>query len=374
MEKRIDDLREKVYAAAGRKFLIDSPKQLAEILFDELQLRVVKMTKTSRSTDADVLETLWGESGHPLPRLVLDYRELSKLRNTYVDPLPQMVSPRTSRLHASFHQTVAATGRLSSSDPNLQNIPIRTSEGREIRKAFLPRDGEHILITADYSQIELRVLAHLSGDEALLAAFKEDRDIHTFVASQVAGVPLDQVTREQRTKAKAVSFGIIYGQGAFGLSRSLGIRQREAADFIAAYKKRYPGVLAFIEECISRAETTGKATTLLGRQRAIPEVQSRNRARRALGERLAVNTVVQGTAADMIKVAMVRVHRRIQREGLPARLLIQVHDELVLEARRECMETAAAVVREEMEGALPLKVPVRVDLGWGENWLEAKGD
>jgi DNA polymerase-1 len=372
LRHEIDELKGQIYKAAGREFTIDSPKQLAEVLFDEQKLRSVRKTKTSRSTDAEVLETLMVETAHPLPRLMLDYRELTKLCGTYVDPLPELISGRTGRLHASFHQAVAATGRLSSSDPNIQNIPIRSQQGREIRKAFVPRDREHVLITADYSQIELRILAHLSNDEALMEAFREDRDIHAFVAAQVAGVPIGEVTKEQRSKAKAINFGIIYGQGAFGLARSLGIPQRDAAAFIAAYKKRYPGIVRFMGECVRQAETTGRVSTILGRQRAMLEIQSENRMRRALGERLAVNTVVQGSAADMIKVAMVKIHQKIRRESLPARLLIQVHDELVLEAPRERAEETAAMVRAEMVGALPLSVPLRVDVAWGDNWLEAK--
>jgi len=372
MGKRVEELRKEIWKAAGREFVVDSPKQLAEILFDEQGLRSVKKTKTSRSTDAEVLETLCIETAHPLPRLALEYREVSKLRGTYVDPLPQLVSGRTGRLHASFHQTVAATGRLSSSDPNIQNIPIRSAEGREIRRAFVARDADHVLVTADYSQIELRILAHLSQDEALLEAYQNDQDIHAFVAAQVAGIPLEEVTKEQRSRAKAINFGIIYGQGAFGLARSLRIPRRDAADFIDAYKKRYAGIVRFMEQCVAEAEKTGRVSTLLGRQRTIPEIHSRNRPRRALGERLAVNTVVQGTAADMIKVAMVRVHRRILEESLPARLLIQVHDELVFEAPKADAEKTAEMARKEMMEALPLSVPMRVDVAWGDNWLAAK--
>jgi DNA polymerase-1 len=372
MSRRIAELEAEIHRAAGREFLIDSPKQLGEVLFDELKLRSVRRTKTSRSTDADVLETLAVETAHPLPRLILEYRELAKLRSTYVDPLPQLLSPATGRLHPSFHQTVAATGRLSSSDPNIQNIPIRTEQGRAIRKAFVPRDRDHVLVIADYSQIELRILAHLSRDEALMEAFEKDQDIHASVASQVAGVPIGEVTRAQRTKAKAVNFGIIYGQGAFGLARGLGISKGEAAGFIAAYKARYPGIVRFMAGSIAEAERTGKVSTLLGRQRPIPEIHSQNRSRRALGERLAVNTIVQGTAADMIKVAMVRIHERLRREELPAHLLIQVHDELVLEAPRELAPETAELARQEMCSALPLSVPLRVDVAWGDNWLEAK--
>ena len=373
LESRLADLRDQIYRAAGREFTVDSPKQLAEVLFDEQGLRVVRKTKTSRSTDAEVLTTLALETAHPLPGLVLEYRELTKLRGTYVDPLPQMVSKRSGRLHPSYHQTVTATGRLSSSDPNIQNIPIRTEQGREIRKAFVARDANHVLIAADYSQIELRVLAHLSKDPALIAAFENDQDIHRVVASQVNGVPLDEVTSEQRGQAKAINFGIIYGQGAYGLGRTLGIPNREAAAFIAAYKERYLGIVRFMEECIAEAEETGRVSTLLGRQRTIPEIHSRNKMQRALGERLAINTVVQGTAADMIKVAMVRTHRRLAAEAPETKLLIQVHDELVLEAPVSATESSANLVEEEMARAMPLDVPVRVDCAWGSNWLEAKG-
>jgi DNA polymerase-1 len=372
LDGRIDLLRGQIHREAGREFLIDSPKQLAEILFDSLGLRVVRKTKTSRSTDAEVLETLAVETAHPLPSLVLQYRELSKLRGTYVEPIARMLSPKTGRLHASFHQAVAATGRLSSSDPNMQNIPVRTAEGREIRKAFVPRDRDHVFIAADYNQVELRILAHLSGDETLLQAFREDRDIHSFVAGQLAGVAPEEVSREARAKAKAVNFGIIYGQGAFGLARSLGIGQREAAEFIAGYKRRYPGIVRFMETCVSEAQRTGKVTTLLGRERAIPEVMSRNHGQRALGERLAVNTVVQGTAADLIKVAMVRIHERLGREAPRARILVQVHDELVLEVPRGEADPVAEILRSEMAGAIPLAVPLRVDVGRGNDWLEAK--
>ena len=270
LASRLDDLRAAIHAAAGREFNVDSPKQLAEILFDEIGLRVVKKTKTSRSTDASVLETLRDETEHPVPSLVLEYRELNKLKNTYVDVLPAMVSPRTGRLHASFNQTVAATGRLSSSDPNLQNIPIRTELGREIRRAFVPQSPDRVLIAADYSQIELRVLAHLSQDENLLEAFRSDQDIHAAVAAQIFGVGVDDVTSEQRARAKAVNFGIVYGQGAFGLSRSLKISRADAASFIDDYKAKYPGIVAFMDQCVAAAESEGLVTTMLGRHRLIP--------------------------------------------------------------------------------------------------------
>lgn len=373
MGKRLEELQDQIYQAAGHPFTIDSPKQLAGILFDELGLRVVRKTKTSRSTDAEVLNTLKIESNHPLPGLVLEYRELNKLRGTYVDPLPTMVSKRTGRLHPGYHQTVAATGRLSSSNPNIQNIPIRTEQGREIRRAFIAGNADHVLVCADYSQIELRILAHLAKDAALVKAFQEDQDIHTAVAAEVSGIPLDQVNSEQRGRAKAINFGIIYGQGAFGLARTLGIPQSEAAEFIKSYKAKYSGIVEFMARCVQEAEKTGEVSTLLGRRRVIQEIHSKNRNTRALGERLAINTVVQGTAADMIKVAMVRIHRRLRDESRPGKLLVQVHDELVLEVPRAEVDDYLELVRHEMIHAMPLDVPVRVDAAWGNNWLEAKG-
>ena len=369
---KVDELKSEIHRDAGREFNIDSPKQLSEILFDEMNLRVVKKTKTGRSTDASVLEVLAAETAHPLPGLILKYRAVSKLLGTYVAPLPEMISGKTGRVHASFHQAVAATGRLSSSDPNLQNIPVRTEQGRKIREAFVPGSPGRILITADYSQIELRVLAHLSEDQGLREAFNTDQDIHTFVAAQLEGIEQDQVTREQRSRAKAVNFGIIYGQGAFGLARGLGITRAEAAKFIDEYKERYPGITGFMETCVSEAEKNGFVTTMLGRRRTISEIHSNNRNLRALGERLAINTVVQGSAADMIKRAMVNLHERIDREELDMRLLIQVHDELVLDAPLEKVEEYSEIVRQEMAGAIELAVPVKVDVAWGKNWLESK--
>jgi DNA polymerase-1 len=369
---RVEELLTEIYGVVGHEFNLDSPKQLSEVLFDEIGLRVVKKTKTSRSTDASVLQTLALETEHPLPKLILEYRELTKLRGTYLEPLPGFVSPKTGRLHASFHQAVAATGRLSSSDPNLQNIPIRTEQGREIRRAFIAGDSDHVILTADYSQIELRILTHLCKDPGLMEAFATDQDIHTFVASQIFDVAPDDVTRDMRSRAKAVNFGIIYGQGAFGLSRTLGIPRKAAADFIGDYQTRYPGITKFMEDCVLQAESEGEVATMLGRRRPIPEVKSRNRNTRALGERLAINTVVQGSAADLIKVAMINIARRIDTEELDLRLIIQVHDELVFEAPRNQVEELAEIVRHEMVNALPMDVPVKVDVSWGDNWLEGK--
>ena len=372
LRARTRQLQAELVAAAGVAFNPDSPKQLGEVLFDRLGLPVIKRTKTGRSTDAEVLERLAGETDHPLPRLLLEYRELTKLLGTYLEPLPGYLAASTGRLHASFHQTGAATGRLSSSEPNIQNIPVRTEAGREIRRAFRAPAGK-VLISADYSQVELRMLAHFSSDEELARAFLEGLDIHAYVASQVFGVPLEAVTSEQRRVAKTVNFGIIYGQSAFGLARTLGIPQREAGDFIAAYKARYTGLDRFIARCVAAAEADGYVSTILGRRRAVPEIRSRNRNLRQLGERVAVNTVIQGSAADLIKVAMVRLKARLDADFPGAHLLIQVHDELVLEAPEESAEAVTGAAVAEMTGAMELRVPLRVDAAVGRNWLEGKG-
>jgi len=367
---RLDELVGEIHRAAGCPFNVDSPKQLAEVLFDKLHLTPLKKTKSGRSTDQEVLESLaWR---HPAPRLMLEYRQLSKLKGTYVGKLPAMICPATGRLHASFNQTITATGRLSSSDPNLQNIPVRSALGQEIRRAFVAGLPGHVLLAADYSQIELRLLAHLSGDAGLREAFAAAQDIHRFVAAQVFGVRLDQVTAEQRRKAKAVNFGIIYGQTPYGLSRAIGASVDDAKRFIDDYFTRYPKIVRFINETIAAAARQGYVTTLLGRRRPLPDLQSSNRAARQLAERMAVNTVVQGAAADMIKVAMVRLFRRLRRENLPLKMILQVHDELVFEVPRKAARDLAEIVRHEMADALPLDVPVTVDVGAGPNWLECK--
>jgi DNA polymerase I len=371
--ERIERLRTQALAAAGCDFNLDSPRQLGEVLFQRLGFRVVKKTKTGASTDAEVLDILAAETRHPLPELALEYRELTKLLGTYVDPLPSFVSPTTGRLHASFHQTGAATGRLSSSDPNIQNIPIRSEAGREIRRAFVARDEDHLLLSADYSQVELRMLAHFSEDTALLEAFRAGRDIHAFVASQIFAVPIEEVSAVQRGLAKTVNFGIVYGQTAYGLARTLRIPAEEAQAFITAYKATYVGLDRFLQRCVDEAREQGFVRTILGRRRPIPQVNSRNFNERALGERLAINTVIQGSAADLIKLAMVRLDERLKREGTGARMLIQVHDELVLETPKAHAEQALAATVEEMQGALPLRVPLRVDAAVGPNWLEGKG-
>ena len=331
LEGRLAKLQAEIYAAAGHEFLINSPQQLATVLFEELGLRPGRRTATGSrpSTDADVLEEL--AARHPLPRLVLEFRQLAKLKGTYVDALPQLVDPHTGRIHTSFNQAITATGRLSSSDPNLQNIPIRTEEGRQVRRAFVPGQAGWLLLAADYSQIELRMLAHYTGDPALVRAFAEDRDIHTFVAHQIFGVPEGEVTEEQRRRAKVVNFSLIYGKTAYGLSRDLAISLDEAEAFIDEYFERYSGVRDFTRRVLEDAKRQGFVTTILGRRREIGEIGAMDPKRLTFAERTAINTVIQGSAADLIKVAMNRIWRRARREGRPSRLLIQIHDELIFE-------------------------------------------
>ncbi|MCP4248001.1 MAG: DNA polymerase I [bacterium] len=372
MARRMGELSDEIVALAGHVFNVDSTKQLAVVLFDEQNLPVIRKTKTGRSTDADTLETLARTTDHPIPPLVLEYRELAKLKGTYVDTLPQMICPRTGRIHASFNQTGAITGRLSSSDPNLQNVPIRTETGRQIRAAFVAGAEDHVLLVADYSQIELRVLAHFCQDANLLEAFRTGRDIHAFVAAQVNGVPIEEVTSEQRSRAKAVNFGIIYGQTAFGLARSLNISRSDAESFIAEYFLRYSQIRAFIDDCIARTRKTGYAETILGRRRPIEDLRSRNKQRVAFGERIAVNTVIQGSAADLIKRAMIDIHRAIGQGKLKSKVLLQVHDELVFETPQDRVEEETPIIRDLMTTAIPLDVPIAVDLASGGNWLESK--
>jgi len=369
---RLVELTREIHQAAGHEFNIESTKQLGVVLYDEQGLPALKKTMTGRSTDAETLERLAAETDHVIPRLMLEYRELSKLKGTYLDTLPKMVCARTGRVHAGFHQTGAVTGRLSSSDPNLQNIPVRTEIGRRIRGAFVAGDADSLLLVADYSQIELRILAAFSRDEALLDAFRTGQDIHRAVAAQVNGVPLSEVTPEQRSAAKAVNFGIIYGQTAFGLARGLGISRTDAQAFIDRYHARFGQMKAYIDSLIADVRAKGFAETILGRRRPIPELHSRNRQQVALGERLAVNTVIQGSAADLIKRAMVDIHREIKGRGLATRMLIQVHDELVFEVKKRDVEAHTALIREKMTTALPLDVPIVVDIGVGRSWLDAK--
>jgi len=368
--QRLAELMSEIHETAGQTFNIDSPKQLAKILFDELKLPVQKKTKTGFSTDQEVLEKL--APLHPLPRLLTEHRMLSKLKGTYLEPLPGMVNPRTGNLHTSFSQTAAATGRLSSNDPNLQNIPIRTPEGSRIRKAFIPSRPGWKLVCLDYSQIELRMLAHFCQDAALQTAFRNGEDIHTTVASQVYGVPQAEVTSAQRRVAKAVNFGVIYGQTSFGLAATLGIAKDEAAQFIDDYFTKYASVQNFMEETLNECRRTGVATTILGRQRKIDGIRPKIIGNLNLPERTAVNAVIQGSAADLIKRAMINVFDRLQRENHPARMLLQIHDELVFEAPEQEVTSLVELARREMSTALELNVPIVVDAKAGDNWLDAE--
>ncbi len=374
---RIVQLRQEIQTLAGRSFNVDSPKQLADTLFQQLGLPVVKKTKTGPSTDSEVLETLARLPGlvppqSEIPQRVVEYRQLTKLVNTYLDNLGDSINSETGRVHATFIQTGAATGRLSSNHPNLQNIPIRTDTGRQIRCAFIADPG-HVLISADYSQVELRVLAHLSQDPALVAAFEKNMDIHTAVAAEVFSTDPSQVTPQQRGQAKTINFGIIYGISAFGLARRVeNLDLHAAKDLIANYRTRFSGIDAFLTTCIDQATQWGYVTTVLGRRRPIPQIRSANGNIRSLGERLAINTVVQGSAADLIKLAMVNLHRRIKREQLPLKLLLQIHDELVLEAPADEAVQLSKMICQEMQEAMALRVPLVVDVGIGANWLEAK--
>lgn len=359
-----------IYAEAGGEFNINSNPQLREILFERLKLPVVKRTKTGASTDVEVLQALAAQ-GHRLPELLMEYRQLDKLLSTYVDMLPRMVNPETGRIHTSFNQTVAATGRLSSSDPNLQNIPIRTELGAEIRRGFVPQEG-HVFFSADYSQIELRILAHYSEDPAFLEAFRQGEDIHRQTAALIFGVPREAVTREMRDRAKTVNFAVIYGIGAFSLANRLGISNAEGKQFIDAYFERFPGVRAYLDRQIELAREQGYVETLTGRRRYIPEISARNFSVRAFGERAATNAPIQGSSADIIKIAMIDIHRELRDGGHRARMLLQVHDELLFEVPREEVDGLRAMVKARMEGAIELKVPLRVETGVGENWLACK--
>jgi DNA polymerase-1 len=363
-------VEQEIYATAGQEFNINSNPQLREILFEKLQLPVLKRTSTGPSTDASVLQQL-AEEGHPLPVLLMEYRELSKLESTYIDALPLMVNPRTGRLHTSFNQTVAATGRLSSSDPNLQNIPIRRELGRDIRRGFVPRKG-WVLVAADYSQIELRLLAHLSGDPAFVNAFQTGGDIHRQTAALIFDVPIGDVSSEMRGRAKTINFATIYGQGAHALSRQLKVPHADAKEFIARYFERFKRVREYLDSMVIFAREHGYVQTIFNRRRYIPELRDRNFNIRAFGERTAANSPIQGSAADLIKIAMIRIDHALRVRGLSSRMLLQVHDELVFEVPGPERDELMALVKHEMENAAALSVPLLVDLGYGLNWLETK--
>ncbi len=374
METQLERLRQEIYDIAGETFNINSTQQLGTILFEKLKvheltgLRRPRKTKTGFATDVKVLESL---SMHPLPRKVLEYRQFMKLKSTYVDALPELVNPVTQRIHASFNQAVAATGRLSSSDPNLQNIPIRTELGKEIRRAFIPGEKGWVLLSADYSQIELRIMAHLSGDDTLKESFLNNEDVHRRTASEMFDIPGDAVTEDHRRQAKTINFGIMYGMGAYGLARRLEISFEEAQNFITAYFAQYPKVNEFISRTIAQAHHDGFVMTLLNRRRYLPELKSSNRNIREFGERTAVNTPIQGTAADLIKIAMIRISENLKKAPLKAKMILQIHDELVFEVHKTDVDMLSTMVRDEMEGAIKLSVPVKVDIGVGESWYKA---
>jgi DNA polymerase-1 len=369
-EIQLQELMRRIWAIAGQEFNINSPKQLGEVLFDKLGLPVVRRTKTGRSTDEDVLTRL--AASHELPAEILAWRSLAKLKNTYLDVLPTLVNPETGRVHTSFNQTVTATGRLSSSDPNLQNIPVRTELGRRIRAAFVAAPG-NVLVSADYSQIELRIMAHLSGDAELRSAFAHGEDVHARTAAAIFGGDAKAVTGEQRRTAKTINFGIIYGMGAYGLSQQLGIDQKQAKEFIDRYFERYPGVRAWLDRTVEEARRAGYVETLLGRRRYLPEIQSENRGVAQFAERMATNTPLQGTAADMIKKAMLAIDRELAapRRRWRSLMVLQIHDELLFDVPAAEADRLAAMVREKMEGVVRLEVPVIVDVGRGASWAEA---
>jgi DNA polymerase-1 len=369
LEHQLEKLTHNIYAVAGVTFNINSTQQLAEILFNKLHLTPVRKTKSGFSTDVAVLETLQGS--HPIIDLLLEFRQSTKLKSTYIDALPKLINPRTGRVHTSFNQTVTTTGRLSSSDPNIQNIPIRTEIGRSIRKAFIAGDPASHILSADYSQIELRVMAHISGDAGMTEAFRNREDIHTTTAAKVFGVASSDVTREMRRKAKEVNFGIMYGIGPYGLANRLDISQSEAKEIIARYFTRFPKVQQYIGDTIASARNNGYVSTLLGRRRYIADIRSNNQNVRQNAERQAINMPIQGTAADMIKLAMVHIDTEMMKRKFASAMILQVHDELVFEVRDSEEADIKGLVTKEMIQALPLSVPVEVDLGVGKNWLEA---
>ena len=369
LERVLQDLVSDIHRLAGDPFNINSTQQLSEVLFRKLHLTPVRKTKTGYSTDVSVLESLRGV--HPIVERLLEYRQLAKLKSTYVDALPSLINGATGRVHTSYNQTVAATGRLSSSAPNLQNIPIRTEIGRAIRRAFVPGDGERLLLSADYSQIELRIMAQISRDEGLLQAFRDDEDIHASTAAKVFGVSVREVSREMRRKAKEVNFGIMYGIGPFGLANRLEVTQVEAREIINTYFDRFPKVREYITSTIAKARSQGYVSTLLGRRRYLPDITSRNQNVRSNAERQAINMPIQGTAADMIKIAMIEIDAALASRRSSSRMLLQVHDELVFEVPRNEAEGIGRMVAEKMQHALPLDIPVKVDVGMGRNWLEA---
>ena len=368
LQVRIAELEKLIYEQAGEEFNINSPKQLGVILFEKMGIPGGRKTKTGYSTAADILEKLAPEQ--PIVNDILEYRQLTKLKSTYADGLSAVIEA-DGRIHSTFNQTITATGRISSTEPNLQNIPVRMELGRLIRKVFVPEDG-YVFLDADYSQIELRVLAHMSGDEKLIQAYREAEDIHRLTASQVFHVPFDEVTDLQRRNAKAVNFGIVYGISSFGLSQDLSITRKEAAEYIEKYFETYPKIKGFLDGLVADGKEKGYVSTMLGRRRPIPELKSGNFMQRSFGERVAMNSPIQGTAADIIKIAMNRVYQRLKEEGLQSRRVLQVHDELLIETKKEEVETVSRILEEEMKGAVHLSVELDVDMHEGNSWYEAK--
>jgi DNA polymerase-1 len=369
LQVQMDSLLQDIYRMAGEEFNVNSSQQLQRILFDKLHLPAGKRTKSGGySTDVSVLEALAFE--HELPRLIVDYRHLAKMQSTYVDALPQLIHPRTGRIHTSLNQTITETGRLSSSNPNLQNIPIRSELGRQIRRAFVAAPG-HLLVSADYSQIELRLLAHFTADEVLMDAFRQGQDIHTRTAMEVFGVPANVVDSDMRRMAKTVNFGIIYGLSPFGLAQRLHISNEQARTYIDSYFARYPRVKTYLDGIIAQARQQGYVTTLLQRRRYVPDIEQRNRTIREAAERTAINMPFQGSAADLMKLAMVRLHAQIEAEHLPCHMLLQIHDEMLFEIPEEAVEEVIPYLKETMEHVWPLQVPLTVEVGCGHNWAEA---
>ena len=367
-DAEIKSLTEEIHQLGGGEFNINSPKQIGEILFDRLNLPVIKKTKTGYSTSVEVLEKL--KDKHPIIEKILRYRQIVKLKSTYIDGLTALINRKTGRIHSSFNQTITSTGRISSTEPNLQNIPIRTEDGRRIRKAFVAEKPDYTLVDADYSQIELRVLAHISQDEKMMEAFIKDQDIHTKTASEVFHLPMEEVTPSIRNNAKAVNFGIVYGISDYGLSQDLNITRKEAKDFIDKYLDNYTGVRQFMEDIVVEGKEKGYVETLLHRRRYIPELKSKNFNVRSFGERIAMNTPIPGSAADIIKVAMVKVYKALREKGLKSRLILQVHDELIIETHMDELDEVKTFLKVIMEGSISLRIPLRVDIEIGDSWYE----
>jgi DNA polymerase-1 len=364
-------IEDEVIKVAGDKINLRSPKQVGELLFEKLGLPVIKKTKTGYSTDADVLTELSSMKISPIPELLLKYRELEKLLSTYVKALPEIVNPKTLKIHTHFQPSNAATGRLSSDHPNLQNIPVRTENGRKLRKGFIPSEGR-VLLSADYSQVELRLLAHFSQDKSMLEAFKNDLDIHRQTAAEIFNVPLEQVTKDQRNGAKAINFGLMYGQTSFGLSQALRISQNEAKKYITNYFHKFHAVKSFLDGLKEKAEETGYAITLFGRKRMLPDIKSTNRQVKSMAERMAINSPIQGTAADIIKLAMINIQNELDQKNLQSRMILQVHDELIFDVIPDELEILKELVKEKMENAVSLTVPLNVEMGSGFNWYDLK--